>query len=571
MRLLPKGLILAITLVGLVLGYGIPAAGSAANIYIAQSAAGAADGADCNDAYAASFFNTRSNWGSGSTQIGPGTTVHYCGTGTFTAGSPALTFQGSGTSGNPITLVFAAGAVMQAPYFPGNPQEGSCSSDCGAIQAINRQYSIIDGGTKGGIQNTLNGSPTMTCLGGTCSNQQASVGVYAGGSYNIIRNFTINNIYISCGATNCSDASNAEGNNAAIRVDNGSTNTYICNNSTGNSYYGITTDTADSGGPSLSPSCSSNSTPSGFHIFQNTLADHCHHIQPNGQGAINIWMNDVSNWSDWIWPGTGNGCHTDGMISFSDSTTEVAPNVYDNYFHGDLGLGSPTGMIYCATNLTNGGSACTVFNNLLVGAGSMLSGNDAWMYVHASALGPMKYYNNTLVNGGFSLDMDGDTVTPYTFENNIFIGNGTAWAWHQESTNQPWSTLTFTNYNDFYDLNSNGWNWNGVMYQTLAGWTSGCKGGTGGGSGTCDDASSTSNPNLTSNYYLQSGSPAIGLGANLTSLGITPLNYGAPSTYGVGSVFNGVARPASGAWDAGAYEYQATAPAPPTGVAAVAH
>ena len=47
---------------------------------------------------------SREVWGGGSTQIGPGTTAHICGTITGSAGAVAFTFQGSGTSGNPVTL-----------------------------------------------------------------------------------------------------------------------------------------------------------------------------------------------------------------------------------------------------------------------------------------------------------------------------------------------------------------------------------------------------------------------------------------------------------------------------------
>jgi hypothetical protein len=77
------------------------------DIYMAQSATGGANGADCNDAYDYDFFNAARNWGSGANEIGPGTTVHLCGT--FTASSPnttALTFRGSGASSSPITVLF---------------------------------------------------------------------------------------------------------------------------------------------------------------------------------------------------------------------------------------------------------------------------------------------------------------------------------------------------------------------------------------------------------------------------------------------------------------------------------
>jgi hypothetical protein len=103
----------------------VSAQAAATNIYIAQNAAGAASGADCNDAYAYTFFNSSANWTTGtpsSAQIGPGTTVHLCGTFTGTAGSTMLTVQGSGASGSPVTILFdnATNGNLTAPYWGAN-------------------------------------------------------------------------------------------------------------------------------------------------------------------------------------------------------------------------------------------------------------------------------------------------------------------------------------------------------------------------------------------------------------------------------------------------------------------
>jgi hypothetical protein len=62
---------------------------------------------------------------------------------------------------------------------------------------------------------------------------------------------------------------------------------------------------------------------------------------------------------------------------------------------------------------------------------------------------------------------------------------------------------------------------------------------------------------VNSDGTLQANSPARGAGVNLTSLGIAGLNIGA----------NGVARPATGAWDVGAY--QTSPPPPPTNLRGV--
>ncbi len=145
----PRKLILALMFVILAAGFS-----TASDIYIAQNAAGANTGADCSDAHAAAWFNSSSNWGSNSGLIGPGTTVHLCGTFTAPAGSSGyLTFHGSGTSGKPITLLFESGAVLTAPYWGNDPNGFS-----GAINASGLSYITVDGGTNGTIQATSNGT-----------------------------------------------------------------------------------------------------------------------------------------------------------------------------------------------------------------------------------------------------------------------------------------------------------------------------------------------------------------------------------------------------------------------------
>src|SRR5215470_16154049 len=92
---------------------------AANDVYIAQNASGSGDGASCASAKAVSYFNNSNNWSSTASGmiIGPDTVVHLCGTFTGAAGSTMLTFQGNGTSGHPITLLFENGAVLTAPYW----------------------------------------------------------------------------------------------------------------------------------------------------------------------------------------------------------------------------------------------------------------------------------------------------------------------------------------------------------------------------------------------------------------------------------------------------------------------
>jgi hypothetical protein len=95
----------------LILIVGFSTICSANDIYLAQSAAGSGNGSSCANARAVSFFNSSGNWGTGATQIGPGTTVHLCGHTTT-----AITTQGNGTANNPI-IIDGDGAATTSSDF----------------------------------------------------------------------------------------------------------------------------------------------------------------------------------------------------------------------------------------------------------------------------------------------------------------------------------------------------------------------------------------------------------------------------------------------------------------------
>ena len=155
----------------------ISIAGRANDVYYASTSAGSNNGSSCANAYIYSDgthgFNASGNW-SGSptgTQIGPGTTVHICGTITDSANGTLLTAQGSGASGNPVTIFFESGASLQSP------------GENTFIELSSNNYFIIDGGStcgwitgarvncNGSIVNTLNGFSGQTCPGGSCTQQ----------------------------------------------------------------------------------------------------------------------------------------------------------------------------------------------------------------------------------------------------------------------------------------------------------------------------------------------------------------------------------------------------------------
>src|SRR5215469_4888251 len=156
-------------------------AARANDVYIAQVAAGASSGADCADARAVSYLNTAGNWTAG-------TTFHLCGTFNFAAGANGITVLGSGTATSPISIVFESGAILQSPAFGGCAQCGPG----GAIVINGYNYIVVDGENTGIIQNTANGS-SLTYQNGT-------IGVLAVGDHLVVRNLTIQNMYMNSSA-----------------------------------------------------------------------------------------------------------------------------------------------------------------------------------------------------------------------------------------------------------------------------------------------------------------------------------------------------------------------------------
>lgn len=154
-------------------------AASAANIYIAQVASGAANGADCADAYASTFFNTPGNWGTGASQIGPGTIVHLCGT--ITAN---LTFRGNGSSGSPVVLD-GTGATLSAFI--------DTSTQYWTIQNITWSTSYATNSANQAVIQTSNGAAFGTIQNNHMDIQSSSQCVFFGA---ITHDITVQNNYL---------------------------------------------------------------------------------------------------------------------------------------------------------------------------------------------------------------------------------------------------------------------------------------------------------------------------------------------------------------------------------------
>ena len=501
---------------------------SVADIYYAQSAQGSNNGADCADAYAyndgTNGFNTSSKWGSGSTQIGPGTTIHICGTWTGTAGQNFLTFQGSGASGKPVTLLFESGADLKAPYI------GT------AIDTNGQSHIVING------QNYATATIESTANGHGLTYQQASVGIYANAPNDLtIENLTFKNLCVEVNGDSAACPSGA----AAIQQANGNGGMTVENTLCYQVTYCFVGQVAVGDGP--------------LNFLYNTWHDNSNSISfgsPGGSGSfgtVTIQGNDFyctlgANCSYADTADEPNNRHNEVFHIYAGGPTGTFI-VDKNYFH-DMGTAEVTGML----NWEDDQVTEIVTNNVFAmsyPAGSY--GSSTGQRANAGF-----FANNTFIDGG--PNSNGTAVNfaylPFKFENNIVEGFTNNLAFNNSASGNT------IDYNDYYNWNTNnGW----PAGSTLAGWQSGS---TGYCSGGCDQHGHSNNPNLNSSYVPNSGSPVIGAGANLTSLGYSFLDVSAPQTFGVNyDCGTGcVARPASGAWDAGAYELGTAQTGPPTGV-----
>jgi len=517
-------------LLSMLLAFAASAVSAGKDIYVAQTAQGANTGASCPDAYVATFFNSASNWGSGASQISPGTTVHICGTITGGNGATFFTFQGSGTSGNPITLLFEPGAVLQAPYL----------STAGAIVASGKSYITIDGGANGLLESTLNGSSGAACPGGPCNSQQDSIG---------------------------------------IKITNGA-NVTIQNLQVGPVYYRVNTEATSGAGTCVYLNNQLHSGASNFLVQNNKIhdcSDAIFDFYGSSDGSIEIASNEIYRISGGFKPGQGSGSGSLTNVKFHDNNVHDWDNwddfnigynnhhdsiqiyggtgltncyVWNNYFHGSFGYGTTPGLYL--DNTGTGSYTCTVFNNLFNITASGVGGDGAFTPQNEGG-GPVTInaYNNTLIGANVGLTafwFSGSSVTG-DVRNNIVSG----WNFGLYITNGA-NSPTISNHNSWSLAGGDLFAQGSAQFSTLSAWTS----------ATGLDANSSSIvPNLNSTTLVpQPGSPVIGLGQNLTSLCAGVLSALCADK-------NGVLRPGSGAWDAGAYvSGSSSSVVPPTGLRA---
>jgi hypothetical protein len=505
--------------------------------YVAQSAGTFNGGSACNGQTAITVSTLNS------TTLNPGDVTYFCGTITAPAGSNNFISIGqSGTSGNPITFLFDAGAVITAAYWSGP-----------VILIGAHNYITINGQNTGTIQATANGT--------NFANQQDNGTGVDCGSVNIcsniiVENLTIANLYVhACSESNsytaCTDAGG--GNTLGIRLWGG-TNDTISGNTVHDVHWAIVM---------LYGSGETNST--NLLVYNNTTFNHDHGIVFADQGANStatgsncsnaIYNNDIGSLQPW--DQSADYFHHDAIHAFANNapSAKYYVCVYSNYLHGDGGV-TFNSFIFMESD----SQSSLVFNNVLnlTGNGNPTTCTGTGILGPATGSGTngvsLGVYNNTIVaystSDCIAMGLQEQT-NPIAYNNIATTANEMTYV--TNTSGQTWD------YNTYYNTGSGGW-----QFGSFASWQN----------NGYDAHGQNANPDLTASFTLNSGSPAIGAAKNLTSLGISALDTGAPQTFGAGGSCGSGCNPrtSSGAWDAGAYPYgngNSGQPNPPTGLTAV--
>ena len=519
---------------------------SAANVYITPN--GASQGVCTTNPQTPAWFNNSSNWGSGSAQIGPGTTVTICGTFTGGAGATEFTFQGSGTSGSPITLLFDTGTTLSAPYW---------SASNGAINISGRSYVTVNGQNTGIIQNTANGDGL--------ANQQISTGIYGWACNNCtVENLTIANIYIAIQNYSSPLGGTAVQMNAIFLTGQNWT-------ISGNTIH-------DCGWCIYIPYQNGDTN---VQVFSNNIYHWDHAIMFAASGAYSCtapcYIEHDNQIHDNInWETAGCVYHLDGLHTFGTAgSTMDGIYIYNEYYFGSLAGGCSSGFIF----IEGGGSSTPsnaknvyVWNNVADATGADSVNANGWFGLF-SASESMNVFNNTMLYknaqdltscwsvGGKS---GGNVVNNLTFENNVVNGCNVATSVPQIGALSGTTVIDHNFYGDGCFYSNNCFNWDGTFTGDFPSWKSTCS---------CDGnslVSTYSGALLNSDGSPKAGSPVIGAGINLTS---TATGYLASLQNDTtkGNTRTPSARPQTGPWDIGAYLYGSgdPPPNPPTGLSAI--
>jgi hypothetical protein len=383
---------------------------NAETLYVSQSGGTASCGADGNQStQSASFFNSASNWGAGTGKISPGDTVNLCGSFTCGVGATLLTVQGSGSSGNPITVRWESNATMT-------------SLACGNfINTGGKSWMVFDGnGTNPSMTNTDNGS--------TLGHKVDSGGFSANPCDNCeFKNLTITNIY-----RHNSTSDTTAPNSGAISI-NGS-NWSVHDNSFDQMYAPI--DSAYQDGNT------------NIQIYKNTF-DHFNwgvHIGNNAPTALsNVFLHDnhLKNMNNW--DTVTDSYHHDGLFVVQNDPGAHITNVffYNNLADGRMSDCSPNTCATAWLFYNTGLNGIYVFNNILIGDGSSFLLEGGW----AGDKNFYFYHNYLDCNpSGSGPGLNYSNVSGWVFQNNAVQNCGNPFQDLKNITNKTSDYNVFKNY-----------------------------------------------------------------------------------------------------------------------------
>lgn len=503
------------------------------NLYISQSGGGT--GASCASPQSVAYFNNASNWTSGTPsggQIGPGTTVQFCGTFTSTAGQQLLQVQGNGNSSLRIILN-AAGATFTAPYHASSPNFGCGGAICISSYAAAHSYITLDGGGTGVIENTANGD--------SLTYQQPSEAIeMTNCNQCTVQNIALTNIYVhnQNGTTHAMGLDQTAERAISMQGSNLTVNNVRMVNC-GWCLYN----------PYMNGDTNITVEFSYFQYYDHGLAfSGC-----AGCSFTNYYFHDNQQEDTYNWDTTGCDFHHDGIHTFGaspDGSSSISNfNVYNNVWGGNWG-NCLTGFIFIerGSSTPTGMKTMNGWNNVgVVSSSNSVDTNSYWGLFESSTL----YWVNNTIKGANATDNTLCTSVQYASTSVYYENNVTDTCGDPVETDN--STITTWNYNAYGPSCQNGMNcfgYHGSNQGSFSLWQSACG---------CD-ANSFQNNTLLLNAsgVPQSGSPVIGAGTNLT--GLCP-------TIGVCTDILGNARPSSGVWTMGAYQVGAAPPpAPPNGL-----
>ncbi len=286
-------------------------------------------------------------------------------------------------------------------------------------------------------------------------------------------------------------------------------------------------------------------------LFHNNTCynfDHCLGMGNTANGVITgpvyFYNNNMYNATTWD-TGSAGQYHHDGIHlwaytgggTFTSSTYWNGVYIYNNYFHGNWGPTNTTADIFLEVNVHN----VWIFNNLLDCSLSLCS---AVISAQSSTNGGV--INNTIL-GNNSLQIASSLLTagPNTVVQNNVNSTSNTYLIDIPAANIGGASTTISalSNNVYMAGSSSPWVWHSSFLSSRSSWNA--------ASGETNDVYSATST-LNSDLSLQSGSPAIGAGANLYST-----CNGGPNP-GLGALCRdakGIPRPTTGVWDAGALSY----------------